>query len=238
VTTQAVHYDAHQLAELTRGHSLPLPPLPAPVVDLIGRSIVRALSELFPLHTVVFAAGGERDINQLVISRLNALRDSDPRIAQVMLAAVGDAGRLSYAGVLDKRPDIQIILTNGRPANFPLLIECKLISTRPRRTVSMYAGFDGLQRMVDGRYGWEMAEVLMLAYVRNGKSIGALQRLLRKWSRGVTKGQADPAATIQHPGQPNGWGCSQSLHARTFAYQHAAGAPGPVSVWHVWWPIP
>ena len=167
-----VHPREDQVAELTCGQTLPLAPLHEVHLRFIAEVLTRAWSDLLGERRSILLFGSETEVNSLIESRLNALIDEDELWSLLARSVARGRETLSYDGShLEKRPDLSIHLTDRSPS-FPLIVECKVIDARSRRTVDLYCD-DGLLRFVRGEYGWATREAFMLAYVRDGSTISS-----------------------------------------------------------------
>src|SRR5258707_8684085 len=136
-----------QIAELTRGHTLPFPPLHDMHLTYIADVLVLAWRELLKSHRQTLLSSGESEINALMESRLNALLDEDKIWSQLVRNVTRGTESMSYDGShLEKRPDLSVHLTNRNPS-FPLIVECKLIDIASMKTAELYCS-QGLARFV------------------------------------------------------------------------------------------
>jgi hypothetical protein len=203
----------YQIEELTRGVVLPLPALKSRHLKIIAEFLVRAWEGLLETQEQVMRTKEEAEINSLMESRL--LSSLDERREWSMLVHTVARGKesLSFDGSsLEKRPDLSIILTERR--GFPLVGECKLIDKTARKEVALY-GNEGLARFLNGDYAWYAWEAFMLAYVRDGSSIGdCLTPHLAERQKRVP----DPFLTMQLPQTVKfpSQDLAQSRHERRF----------------------
>jgi hypothetical protein len=160
------------------------------------------------------------------------MSDEDPLWRQLVLSVVRGKESLSFDGShLEKRPDLSIYLSNST-RGFPLVAEAKIIDKGNGKSEALYCD-KGLLRFVKGEYAWANREALMLAYVRDGSSIGETLTPF------LTNAMADtpPGYLIESlPVASGSYGAvlAHSRHGRSFAYAGAAEPPGPISVWHLW----
>ena len=223
-----------QVAELTQGQYLPLEPIPALALQVITETIVRAWKELSASHEAILRNGEEAEVNALLISHLNNLRDDDPCWENIASGVSRGQESISFDGRrLETRPDLSIHLTR-RNFNFPLVAECKLIDRPHDKTVNLYCT-QGLIRFVVGDYAWMSREAFMLAYVRDGSSIGgSLRHQLMKCQVKTP----DPCATERLPIDRayTSTDLAHSRHVRRFIYQSptANTDPCPIDLWHLW----
>lgn len=223
------------LAELVRGQKMPLPALDPMHIEVIFELLQQAYEEIKTDYPNSIASGEEKDINELMVSRLNHLVGDDPLASSLIRAVSRGTETTNFdASRIEKRPDIQISLTS-RQHLFPLIVECKLIDRPKRKTVDMYCR-DGLARFTTGDYAWTNREALMLAYVRDGATTTShLHPLL------------DAAMTLSPPeyavvslpqkcfsSLPD---AALSIHGRYFSYAHGnqkGELPGDITIWHLW----
>ena len=161
----------YQIAELTRGVVLPLPALQPRHLTIIAELLVLAWKGLLETQMQVMRTKAEPEINTLMASRLHHILDEgQPWAALIRNVSRGEELCDHDGRSLEKRPDLSIFLT-GRPLGLPLVVECKLIDKKASKEVGLY-GNDGLARFLNGEYAWYAWEAFMLAYVRDGSTIG------------------------------------------------------------------
>ncbi|MFC4257185.1 hypothetical protein GRI97_16335 [Altererythrobacter xixiisoli] len=225
-----------QVAELTRGLSLPLPSISEPIMMVLAETLERAFSELRAQSPETLATGSEPEVTALLVSRLNAMVDGIGEGTDLWRSLVRSVGRsdecISYDGAhLAKQPDLTIWLTN-RSARFPVTAEAKLIDGPNGKTEVLYCT-QGIKRFIVGEYGWGTREAFMLGYVRDGAAIATklvpyLAQAAHKATYGVISGPA--AFDIA---SDNG----RSQHARSFQFSHQPAPnhlPGEIVLWHIW----
>jgi len=224
----------NQVKELTRGLKLPMPPVAAIHLDIIIETIRVALNELVAEHGSALVGKPEIELNALLQARLNGMRDAEKLFGQIVACVVRGGESTSYNGKhIEKRPDLGIYLTS-RHANFPLLLECKVIDSPNGKGVDLYC-VQGIQRFVDGQYGWANTQCLMLAYVRDGSSA---KSALVPYLKTSSAKSSDPLRTEVLP-KPINDGTLQSQHGRIFKYvEKRHDLPGSISIYHVWMGIP
>lgn len=228
-----IHPRPDHIAELTSGIDLPLPAIPDFYLAFIAEVLVRAWQDLLARHGATLRHGGETEVNDLMASRLNNLLDTDPIWRGLASSVTRGSEALSHDGChLENRPDLSIHLTRRNP-NFPLTVECKLIDQPKRKTVDLYCR-QGLARFVNGKYAWAAREAFMLAYVRDGVSIGST--LAPHLAATMASGAADPFQTLDLPRSdaPPPWERARSRHERPFRYLNNNASPGPIVLWHLW----
>jgi hypothetical protein len=226
------HPREDQVAELTRGQSLPLAPLHEEHLRCIAAVLVRAWNDLMAELRTSLLSGTEAELNSLMEIRLNALLEIDDLWALVARNVARGKETISFDGShLEKRPDLSIYLTDRSPS-FPLIVECKLIDVQRRKSVDLYCE-DGLLRFVRGDYGWATREAFMLAYVRDNSTIFAYLRPFLHESR--TK-QPDLYLTDALPESISGsdMHVARSSHNRQFRYVGQSHGPGAIAIWHLW----
>jgi hypothetical protein len=217
----------YQIAELTRGVELPLPTLQSRHLKIIAEFLVRAWEGLLETQQLVIRTKEEREINALMESRLLGLLHEGREWSQLVSSVIRGKESFSFDGSsLEKRPDLSIFLTKKDP-RFPLIAESKLIDKNANKEVALY-GNGGLARFLNGEYAWYAWEAFMLAYVRDGSTIGdcLTPHLTERQNRA-----SDPFLTEQLP-QPvklPSQDLAQSRHGRRFPNN-----PGPIAIWHLW----
>jgi hypothetical protein len=228
-----VHPRHDQVAELTRGQSLPLAPLHEIHLTLVAEVLRRAWNDLLVDRRSILLSGGETEVNTLIETRLNALLEEDRLWSLLVRAVVRGKETVSYDGShLEKQPDLSILLTDRNPS-FPLVVECKLIDAPSRKKIDLYCN-DGLARFVRGEYGWATREAFMIAYVRDGSTISSCLEPFLAQSR--TK-LPDTYLTHALPESIGGsdMELARSHHHREFRYiDQSHDSPGTIAIWHLW----
>jgi hypothetical protein len=223
-----------QVKELTRGLKLPMPPVAGVHLDIIIETIRIALDELVKEYRSALLEKHEIELNSLLQARLNGIRDVEKLFGQIVACVIRGGESTSYDGKhIENRPDLAIYLTS-RHSNFPLLLECKIIDCPNGKGVDLYC-IQGIQRFVEGQYGWANTQCLMLAYVRDGSSV---ERALTPYLRLNLAKTADPLRTEALP-EPKNEGSLLSKHGRIFKYiERRHDPPGSISIYHVWIGVP
>ena len=158
----------YQIAELTSGVELPLPALKSRHLRIIAEFFVGPGKASWQPRGRCDEQ--EPEINGLMESRLLVFLDKDREWSTLVSNVSRGKESFSFDGSsLEKRPDLCLFLT-GRP-RFLLVVECKLIDNKARKEVALY-GNNGLARFLNGEYAWYAQEAFMLAYVRDGSTIG------------------------------------------------------------------
>ena len=218
----------YQITELTRGVELPLPALKARHLTIIAEFLVRAWQALLKTQELVMRTKEEPEINALMESRLLSFLDEGGEWSTLVSNVIRGKESHSFNGSsLEKRPDLSIVLTIRASLRFPLIVECKLIDKTARKEVGLYVD-QGLARFLDGEYAWNTQEAFMLAYVRDGSTIGdcLTPHLAERQNR-----VPDPFLTEQLPQTVKlpSQDLAQSRHGRRFPNN-----PGPIAIWHLW----
>jgi hypothetical protein len=232
----SIHPREEQIAELTRGQTIPFPPLDDVHMIYIAQVLVRAWNDLLRSHRTTLLSGGETEVNALMESRLNAFLDEDKPWSQLVRNVTRGTESMSYDGShLEKRPDLSFHLTNRNPS-FPLIVECKLIDSRSMKTAELYC-VHGLARFVKGEYAWMSREAFMLGYVRDGATI--LSCLTPFLAESCAHGRPRAYLTQRLPElthKTSGIELARSRHNRRFRYVGRAtqDKPGAIAIWHLW----
>jgi len=216
-----------QIAELTRGAELPLPALKSRHLKVIAEFLVRAWEGLLETQQQVIRTKEEVEINALMESRLLGLLHEGREWSTLVSNVARGKESLSFDGSsLEKRPDLSIYLTK-KDRRFPLIVECKLIDKKASKEVVLYGG-GGLARFLNGDYAWYAWEAFMLAYVRDGSTLGDC---LTSYLAEGQKRAPDPFLTMQLPQIVKfpSQDLAQSRHGRRFRDN-----PGPIAIWHLW----
>jgi len=228
-----VHPREDQVAELTRGQSLPLAPLHEMHLMFIAEVLTRAWNDLLVDRRSTLLAGREAEVNTLIETRLNALLEEDKLWSQLVRSVARGRETINYDGShLEKRPDLSIYLTDRSPS-FPLIVECKLIDAASGKRVKFYSD-DGLTRFVRGEYGWAAREAFMLAYVRDGSTIlSCLKPFLAQ--RQTNRPDIYLTDTLPEPMGKSDMDLARSRHNREFRYiAQSHDSPGAIAIWHLW----
>ena len=223
-----------QVAELTRGVRLPLPPIARDHLQILVEGFRKAFNDIRADSPDTVAAGGEPEVTALMQARLNRLINEEPLWGQLVLWVGRGAESISFDGShLEKRPDLSIVLS-GADRRFPLIAESKILDSVTSKTTRLYCE-KGIHRFVQGEYAWGNREAFMLGYVRDGSSIDPTLKTFL--SNAAT---ADPDVYLVEALPVSvGTGSSDlahTRHGRTFVYrsQSPPNTPGPISLWHLW----
>lgn len=212
---------------------MPLPPIGCAYLKIIAEKLLSAFTEVKSRSPNAVAAGAEKEVSALLQSRLNAMIEDDPLWRQLVLCAVRGGESLSFNGQkIENRPDLSLMLS-GRHCSFPLTIEAKILDAAQGKNIKLYCS-KGLQRFVDGEYGWACREAFMLAYVRDGATIASdLSSHLQSAQACVPPELG--IETLPEPIALAGADLARSRHTRSFTYLGTvANDPGPISIWHLW----
>lgn len=220
-----------QIAELTRGLSLPLAAIDALHLGVIADGVVQAFKEVRDAAQSTVKTGEEAEITALLQARLNAMIEVDPIWRQLVASVVRGQESLSFDGShLEKRPDLSIHLT-ARSRRFPLIAEAKIIDAT--KGESLYCS-QGVWRFLSGEYGWGGREAFMIAYVRDGSTVASrLETYLKQPLQAQKYSVEDAQTTLGNVL----YDAARSTHGRSFLYAHMmppANSPGPIALWHLW----
>jgi hypothetical protein len=114
-----------------------------------------------------------------------------------------------------------------------LFVECKPVdSGHPGG--SSYCD-DGLKRFVLGDYAWAMQDALMVAYVRDGRTIHAhLAPAMKERSALEVEQAVTPVFKTTAPADPETEQLHASVHRRSFSWCGGKGPACPITVYHSW----
>lgn len=228
-------------------YQLPHPPLGLPVILLVRRVLLRAL-ELLREENFQLAAASEDEVTAALRSVIeNNLRQTgslggfnkryyDPVVRQGQWA--------NYSGgILTKTPDLCFRLRDDEGPSRPvipefdaLFIECKPVDAT-HSAGGKYCD-DGLIRFVRGDYAWAMQEGMMLAYVRDGRTIA--KHLIPAMTE---IGRMSSLKTVQLPKPSNSPLAAASLateavhvsrHRRGFQWPDSKGEATHITIYHLW----
>ena len=228
-------------------YQLPHPRLGLPVILLIRRVLLRAF-ELLREQKYNLAAASENQVTAALRSTIeNNLRQSGEVAGfnRRTFETVGRQGRwANYDGKsVMKEPDLVFKLRDDEFEPRPVLSEFDALFVEAKPVDSTHAVGskycdDGLIRFVCGDYAWAMQEAMMLAYVRDGRTIaGHLIPAMMEAARETS------LATVQIPEgclAPAAAACDEaealhiSLHRRDFPWPHGKGPATHISVYHLW----
>jgi len=228
-------------------YDLPHPHLALPVILFLRRVLLRAFEKLrdrgFPLAT----ESEDRVTEQLFNVLENDLRQTGEIggfNATLYERVVRHAEVTNYNGQkLAKTPDLSFKLRNGGAERRPvissheaLFVECKPVDAA-HAAGSAYCD-DGLIRFVNGDYAWAMQEAMMLAYVRNGRTIAkhltpAMVASKRRSSLGIVRPLEVCSGLAAAP-------CAEAeavhvtQHRRDFPWPDGKGLATDITVYHLW----
>ena len=217
------------------------------VLLLIRRVVLRAF-ELLREQQFNLAAAKEDKVTAVLRSTIeNNLRQSgevpgfDTRKFEMVIR---QGQRANYDGkILTKAPDLFFKLRDDETEprsvlseHYGLFIEAKPVDAT-HAVGSTYCD-DGLIRFVRGDYAWAMQEAMMLAYVRNYRTIerSLLPAMSEAPRLSTLQTQQLPArTTMQMAGStPATEAVFMSRHERTFQWPHGKGQATPIDIFHVW----
>lgn len=222
------------IENLTMGVQLPLEPIEDALMSVILETVSHAWQQLCNEGAPALHSGTEPEVSALLGPRLNNLRESNALWSSLVSAVGMGSEAFNFSGTrLQTKPDLHFILTR-RNANFPLIVECKLIDHPNGKTVGLYCT-NGIARFVGGDYAWANREAIMLAYVRDGSTPPS--RLV-PYLESSAKTNPDPLQTASNP-QPRidiHPMVHHTEHRRNFSYPLAVDSndPGPISLFHLW----
>ena len=230
----AVRPRPDQVAELTRGVRLPLPPIPEVHLEVLAEGLCEAFDDLRVREPVAVASGSEPEVTALMEARLNRLIEEDSLWGRLVGCVARGKESISFDGShLEKRPDLSIHLSD-RTRRFPLVVEAKIVDSGSGKTAARYC-YHGLRRFVAGEYAWGNCEAFMIGYVRDGSSItGKLEPFLAKTMARRPFAYLVEELPVQVESSDRDLACSR--HSRDFAYSTQAppNEAAPISIWHLW----
>ena len=236
----------------TRGVSperyrLPHPRLGLPVILLIRRVLSRAF-EMLREEDLRLAKAKEDDVTAALRAVIeNDLRQtgSIPGFNRRIYESVGRQGQVAnFDGTrLAKSPDLCFKLRHDdcEPrmvlSEFDaLFVECKPVDA------THFAGRDycddGLVRFVRGDYAWAMQEGMMLAYVRDGRTIaGHLIPAMSEPKRMKSLATVQLPRRCRAPAPAAGAQAETihiSKHRRSFSWPDGKGPATDITIYHLW----
>jgi hypothetical protein len=136
-----------------------------------------------------------------------------------------------------KKPDLVAFLLKRdhlgvRPSQDALFAECKPVDAA--HPIAKHYCEGGIQRFVDGEYGWAMQEGMMIAYVRGPRTIRThLAPVLAAADQQSTLG-APPAPEPVSPAVGNAEPLQFTLHERLFMWPGGHGRACTMQIFHSW----
>lgn len=226
-------------------YDLPHPRLGLPVILFLRRVLLRAFEKLrdrgFPLATELEDSVTEQLFNVLE-NDLRQTGEVDGFNLTFYERVVRHAPVTNYSRQkLGKAPDLSFKLRDAGAERRPvvsshdaLFVECKPVD-KGHAAGSAYCD-DGLIRFVNGDYAWAMQDAMMLAYVRNGRSIAQhLTPAMAK--RKVSLGVVRPLEICQIRAAAS---CAEAeavhitQHRRDFQWPDGKGLATDITVYHLW----
>lgn len=226
---------------------LPHPRLGLPVILLVRRVLLKAFEKLRERNFPFATEGEDRTTEQLFNVVENDLRQTG-EVKGFNSAfydrVVRHAQVTNFNGQrLAKTPDLSFKLRHAEHEPRPviathdaLFIECKPVDA------THYAGSnycdDGLIRFVNGDYAWAMQEGLMLAYVRDDRTIsGHLIPALGETDRAAklaTIGVLESCKVCGAAACAGAEAVHISQHRRDFPWPDGKGPATDITVYHFW----
>lgn len=213
------------------------------VVLAACREAWRRLSSAAAAQGISLASFSEDDITGRLKTVLNELRKADPSPVPGFSSAlfetvVRDAVVTTFDGSsLDKKPDLVFRPIDTAPGLWlseyrGLFTECKIVDGG-NHSIGLYCS-KGVRRFVSGEYAWAMPSGLMIAYVRDGKTIG---RTLRSALKRARRTGNDIFYTKRLPRLESALGSAPvaylSVHRREWIHTNGE-KPGDVEIVHLW----
>ena len=152
------------------------PPWPAELVSSVERALQEAWRALLKHYPHVLATRDEDKITEALVDIMIDVRKrgSVPGFTPAFFGLpTRDAKHRDWTGKwIDQMPDMKVPLAFPRPNvahdnHDAMFFECKVLFGK--RQLRLY-GDDGMERFVDGRYGWCMPHGHMVAYVLKAPS--------------------------------------------------------------------
>ena len=225
-----------------RAH-LPFERVPSPMICCAEDAVRVAWKALVATqHNYGIDLSKDREdlISYKLMEVLNFLRAEEskplPEFVEYFESVNVCSGCRDYKDEHIKQPDFTL-----KPRNNPnpgidagyyaIFVEAKVIGSAGQQTSEYF--LEGVERFLDGKYGWAMSHGLMLAYVRTGQvMLDALNDYL-----GIKKRQSRfnvkqlPFFAKSPNRAPK---VCVTEHARKWIYVDRSGAPGDIEVRHLW----
>lgn len=209
-------------------------------------SIDNAIKEAWNIikkdKTISLSSSIEEKITESLELTLTDIMDDENKVSGFSRAKLAPITRGSkYSNYnnehLEKQPDLSIKMIDCRPGLVHstydgLFIECKIIDNykSPRLYIE-----NGIRRYVDGEYAWAMKHSLMIAYVRNNKTLPeALKKSFKNNSSKNCVSRCLPLKDIYSM-----WNESKnpktykSTHSRSWSHLEY-GKPDNIEISHIW----
>lgn len=226
---------------------LPHPRLGRPVILFVRRVLLRAFEKL---RERGFSLATERE-DRVTEQLFNVLENDLRQTGEVQGfnstfydRIVRHAEVTNYDGQkIAKTPDLSFKLRYPEvesrsvlSSHDALFIECKPVDAA-HPAGSTYCD-DGLIRFINGDYAWAMQEGMMLAYVRDGRTIAghlipAMATSARNTSLGTVQGLQSCAETAA-AACPEAEAVHISQHRRDFHWPDGKGKATNITVYHLW----
>ena len=138
-----------------------------------------------------------------------------------------------------KKPDLVLFLLQRESlavlhSHDGLFAECKPVDKN--HAIGQHYCDSGLMRFIQGDYAWAMQDGLLIAYVRNGRTIKKdLAPALRSKRRHVSLGA--PGAPEPICESHSSWSAEvlhTTTHKRSFSWPGLCGPAGPIQIFHSW----
>ena len=232
---QTVRPRQDQVAELTRGVRLPLPPIEDEHLVILAEKLRHAFDDVIQREPDTVSSGREPEVTALMQARLNRLIHEDSLWGQLVLWVGRGAESISFDGAhLEKRPDLSIVLS-GADRRFPLVAEAKILDITASKTIAFYCD-EGIRRFVQGEYAWGNCEAFMIGYVRDGSSIDMKLKAFLSKAKHL---QPQRYRVEALPIAVGSGSCdlAYTRHGRNFVVypsQFPPNSPGSISIWHLW----
>jgi hypothetical protein len=146
----------------------------------------------------------------------------------------------NYNGThLAKKPDLVFDLKRDALRDLlhthdALFVECKPVDKKhPIRSDYCDAG---LRRFIDGDYAWTMQEGMMVAYVRDGRTIAKslVPELAKRARQGDLGRPTSPSPLSRSRPSKTAEALHVTVHERAFAWSGGQGRACPIRMFHSW----
>jgi hypothetical protein len=185
----------------------------------------------------------EKKLNQALVDELCRMLDESPTpvlgFRSTTFETVNrDTALVNHNGrQLEKRPDIVFRRCGAAPEgverqHHALFVECKIVDAQ--RTMSYYC-LQGIDRFRNGQYAWAVSIAMMIGYVRDDYHLPETLRDYLLHPRHGRRHQTEAGPDLREPAPaPGVW---TTRHRRRWKYTEG-NAPGGITLYHIWLPIP
>lgn len=221
--------------------SFPFPKWGEEDVKAILKAFANGWNEAKKKYPDIIESGSEEEVTEKLRSAVDGIMRGESvkgfnKTKYESIVRGAKVERFDGTGI-DKAPDLTIRKQNIQPGlvdtHFQaLFIECKLIEKE--KTPLLYIK-KGINRFVIGDYAWAMPQALMLAFVRDGKTLpDGLMDFFENNKTNKVVNSCKPKRNVCKVAFKLCASQNAYLTIHNRSWVHAKGKPGDINIYHAW----